>query len=404
MNTDFATIYPTLNRRLLMALGGRKNHGLGPFGFDAERDERTSTVDTLRAHLVARHGMDALETAFAARPTGCVCPICTTGQPRTTLPRTTTTTTKETPAMPTPATPAPGDAATNLAAAIAAIAAQSVDVATVRRIVDEALAGQARPERVVYVNRHTGTRHEGGDYQHPAFDEIVENMANGISTLLVGPAGSGKTTLGREVAKVLGRKATVIGCAGSSPITFTGNWLPTGEGGAFDMHLSDFAKACIDGDNVVVLDEFDRVNPADALTLNDVLASGEYRIPGYGTVRQADTTGIIATANTFGSGSDPMYVSEMLDSSTLSRFDCAVIHVDYDRDLEKRIGSDALLAWAWKVRDVIDSHGIRRTMSTRTIVKAQQMLDMGRPMATVQQRYFAAWSRTERSKVGYTGK
>lgn len=400
MSTDFATIYPTLNRRLLMALGGRKNHGLGPFGFDAERDERTATVDALRAHLVARHGMDALETAFSARPAGCVCPICTTGQPRTTITR------QETP-MPTKSTPAPAptDAATNLAAAIAAIAAQSIDEATVRRIVDETIAANTKTnERVVYVNRHTGTRHEGGEYQHPAFDEIVENMANSIPTLLVGPAGSGKTTLGREVAKVLGRKPLVIGCAGSSPVTFTGNWLPTGERGAFDLHLSDFAQGCIDGETVIVLDEFDRVNPSDALTLNDVLASGEYRIPGYGTVRQADTTGIIATANTFGSGSDPMYVSEMLDTSTLSRFDCAIIHIDYDRDLEQRIGSKDLLTWAWKVRDVIDSHGIRRTMSTRTIVKAQQMLDMGRPMATVQQRYFAAWSRTERSKVGYNGK
>lgn len=400
---DFQAIYPTLTRRHLMALGGRKNHGLG-FGFDAERNPETQGTENLRAYMLRRWAWDGLLAAWNARPQHCTCIVCTYNIPAAVKSTPTpTTTTKETP-MPTTTT---GDAATNLAAAIAAIAAQSIDEATVRRIVDEAIAANTKvTERVVYRNRDNGFRKPGaeGDYVHPDSEEIIMNMMNGIHTLLVGPAGTGKTTLAEQCARSIGWSPLTIGCAGSSPVTFSGNWLPSGENGQFIFHLSDFAKGCEQGETAIILDEFDRVNPSDALVLNDVLASGKYRIPGYGEVRLAETTGIVATANTFGSGADPMYVSEMLDASTLSRFDCAVIHIDYDRDLEQRLGSKALLDWAWKVREVIDAAGMRRTMSTRTIVKAQAMLDMGRSMDTIKTRYFAAWSRTERSKVGYTGK
>ena len=105
------------------------------------------------------------------------------------------------------AAPASGDDAAALADILSRMAGGgAVDAEQVRAIVaDEMAKADTVQHKVVTLEYHAPAGVEKIDMAHPALAEVLTWVQAGSHPLLVGPAGSGKTTIGMHVAKALGR-------------------------------------------------------------------------------------------------------------------------------------------------------------------------------------------------------
>jgi len=160
---------------------------------------------------------------------------------------------------------------------------------------------------------------------HYKFALVVTAIAAGLHVMLVGPAGSGKTTLGHQVAEALGL-----------PFYFTGaiasEYKLSGFIDAQGVFRSmPFFKAFTEG-GVFLFDEIDASMPQALLAFNAALANGHADFPTGNFKRHPDFR-CIAAANTFGRGSSRLYVGRnQLDAASLDRF--VTIALDYDTRLE----------------------------------------------------------------------
>lgn len=272
-----------------------------------------------------------------------------------------------------------------LTARIAALEAQRPVVTTVQ-------IGDARP-----VTMPKGT------FQHSAFKDVLRIANTGLPIMLVGPTGSGKSELAKQIAHALGRSFAFDSVtAGISEGVLMGRLLPTGDGGKMEYHRSKLVAALEDG-GVYAAEEFDAIDANTALVLNNLLAgdtaSVPHRVTNPSAKKHREFT-FIACANTYGTGADRMFVGRgQLDAATLSRFDVTTVFVDYDPTLETALIPASILAWVRGVRQVINEHKMRRTCSTRTGVNAKRLEDGGETRRAWVSRYFASWTREELARV-----
>lgn len=239
------------------------------------------------------------------------------------------------------------------------------------------VANSVRPKQVIAgikINDRPVTPMPDG--AHPDLPELIRksNALRSIckSLLLVGPAGSGKTLIGRQFASALKLPLTIIPLSqGVSEAHLHGRFTPTGwQAGVF---ADAFAKP-----GVIVLDELDGADRNSALSLNAPLSAPGYTNPlnGVWTERHPDCW-IIATANTMGKGSDGLYSArERLDAATLDRF--LAVPVGYLETVE-----DALLVCAKlrgdlrTLRTVIEDNGAVEFVGYRAFQTAQVLKDAG---------------------------
>jgi MoxR-like ATPase len=241
---------------------------------------------------------------------------------------------------------------------------------------------------------------------HPLFEKVLKLVVAGVNVLLVGPAGCGKTTLAHHIAGALKRRFGMLSCtSGASESQLTGWLLPVGAGkraGEFTYVPSEFVRLYEEGNSIFLLDEFDAADPNMLLVINSALANGSLHVPqrhGEPLVKRGKNSAIIAAANTYGQGADMVYAGRnQLDAATLDRF--YVVEMEYDRALEARIGDKAACEWAWRLREQVRQHRIRRVVSTRTIMKITAALDAGVSMQEAKRDALAGWSKDELSKVG----
>ena len=211
-------------------------------------------------------------------------------------------------------------------------------------------------------------------------------IAAGVRNIwLYGPAGTGKTTICKEVSSALGVPCTVLSCsAGTSPAEITGFKFPEPRPSAVSRAVG------IAG--VVVLDEITMLDPGVAAVANALLANGEIETSTGHVVRHADCV-IIATANLTGTGSDRFYIgNNQLDASTLDRFSGGFVHVEYSAEYEARFNSD-VVAFVQGLRRVIKSNGLRRIASTRAIIAGDKLKAAG--FKDWKTRIVAEWSADE---------
>lgn len=285
-------------------------------------------------------------------------------------------------------------------------AARAVDADTVRAIVKEELAGQApRKIEVVSVN---GSKVVGGDKRlHPIFDKLVKLAAQNAAVMIVGPAGCGKTYVCQKVAEALGRRFGMIsGSAGASEGMLTG-WRMPGEGMKFEYTPSEFVNLYEGGNSFFLFDEFDAFDGNMLLTANAALANGHMHIPHrveQPSVIRGQDVAIFATANTYGTGADPIYAGRnALDGATLDRF--VVLEMDYDREVERVIatqnGIDAeQLGRFWELRERVQTNKLRRVVSTRGLDKIAVLMRTGLGFGDALKALTVGWTRDEKSRVG----
>jgi len=160
---------------------------------------------------------------------------------------------------------------------------------------------------------------------HFKFPLLMAALAARVNIMLVGPAGSGKTTAASKAAEALGLPFYGTGAI-SNEFKLTGFIDAQGR-----IVSTAFRKAFEHG-GVFLFDEMDASLPAALLAFNSALANDWMDFPDGCIKRHADFV-VVAGANTFGSGADRQYVGRnQLDAASLDRY--AVIDWGYDEALE----------------------------------------------------------------------
>lgn len=215
------------------------------------------------------------------------------------------------------------------------------------------------------------------DTVHKAFKDVLDYAAQRVPVMMVGPAGSGKTTIAEQIAEALGLPFYMSGkCADEIKIT---GYMDAG--GTY--RTTAFRQAYEFG-GIFLFDEMDGWSPDALIAVNAPLAGKWGDFPD-GMIKKHPDFVPIAAANTFGRGADRQYVGrEQLDAASLDRF--AVVVIDYDEDLELSLGCDR--KWTEhviKVRHAVDKEKVRHVVSPRASIMGGLMLKAGRAKAQVEE-------------------
>ena len=242
------------------------------------------------------------------------------------------------------------------------VLAKNLDETAINKLLDAKLSKHFKETRVIVEDKVKETIKDMG-IQHAMFPKLLAMVqmrkANGTraNVMLVGPAGSGKTTAAENVAKALEFEYSYVGATYDKVDLFGYN---NGHG---HYQATEFYKRYKDG-GVMLLDEMDGFDPAVGVACNAAIDGTRAAFP-LGIVPKHTDSVFIAACNTFGLGANAKYVGRnRLDAATLNRF----IKLDwgYDPALERiQIGDDKWTKITQAVRDKVDSMGIEIVISPR---------------------------------------
>ena len=230
------------------------------------------------------------------------------------------------------------------------------------------------------------------DQQHYKYPLLIACARRRIPVMLVGPAGSGKTSVAHATAEAL-----QIGFEGVSfgPMTTKADLFGYKDANG-TYHDTALVRTATQG-GVFLGDELDASNAGVLTGVNMVLANGHLAIPT-GMVEKHDDLVFVGAANTFGTGANRQYVGRnQLDAATLDRL--AVIDWPYDESLEAAavnkhapganvdvppapsfdiaeggtITAQEWLTHVQRVRAVVDQLGIRTVISPRASIYGAQL-------------------------------
>lgn len=210
---------------------------------------------------------------------------------------------------------------------------------------------------------------------HSALPQILTAAVAGAHPFLVGPAGSGKTTLAEQIATTMRLKFYMAS-------RVTSDFKLLGFINAAGTTVRTPFREAYEHGGLFLFDEID-ASDADALTaFNAALSNGHCDFPD-GLIKAHKDFHAIAAGNTYGRGADRQYVGRnQLDAATLDRF--TVFTVDYDEQLELELSGNA--EWCrhvQRIRAVTLEAGIRHIVSPRASIIGARLLAAGMPQEDV---------------------
>ena len=252
--------------------------------------------------------------------------------------------------------------------------------------------------------------------RHKDLDEIVRRLKCLGKAFLVGPAGTGKSTLAmmacREIFGIEGgidevMKSGKFAQISFSPDTVTADMLGfTDVNGVF--HETEIVRVFRDG-GLILFDEMDDADASLLVKLNTMLANRVVPTPN-GVITQNQNTYIVGTANTYGTGGNSMYVGRSrLDAATLDRWKMSTVTVDYDTRLERGIcaiefGDDPnaqrmteeIMAVAKSLRESIGANKWKQICSTRFVSDSAKMMKAGYKINQCIDTFLMSWDDNSR--------
>jgi cobaltochelatase CobS len=223
--------------------------------------------------------------------------------------------------------------------------------------------------------------------QHSHFPLLLALVSNRVNALLVGPAGSGKSTAAFEAARAIGLPYYMQSVG---PQTSKADLV--GFKNAMGEYQETPLRQAYERGGVFLLDEIDAGNPSVLTLLNALLANGHMTF-GCGQLveRHADFI-CIAAANTYGTGADRQYVGRnQLDAATLDRF--FVLEWPYDETFERALcglpvkrvyrelkpsgySVEGWVEFVTRTRKVIAEKNIRHVISPRASIVGAKLLNV----------------------------
>jgi MoxR-like ATPase len=269
---------------------------------------------------------------------------------------------------------------------------------------------EMKPERIE-IQRQDGTVFEIEETVHPSFRKVMDLAKMRKNIVLIGPAGSGKSYLARQVAYAIfgpadtwanpTEKIGMISCSGGmSEGHFIGRLLPVGEGGKFETVMADFRR-CFQFGGVFLMDEMDAADDNVLLVMNDAIANGKLVLindVGCPTIDKHPDFIFIGAANTYGRGADRMYCGRnALDEAFLDRFRIGQVEIDYSEEVDKALcPDDALRHRLQTYRRRVNENRLERIVSTRFLKDAYEMkVGAGWSDADIDGQLFMGWREDE---------
>lgn len=216
--------------------------------------------------------------------------------------------------------------------------------------------------------------------RHYLFEEILVAVNTGIPAALIGPAGSGKSTVVEQIAEALTLPFYLQnGVTGAHELT--------GYSDAYGKYHGTPFKAAFEHGGVVLIDEVDTSDAGALKWLNTALANGHAMFPDQDKpVKRHKDFRIVIAANTYGNGADRIYVgANQLDASTLDRF--VFFDFGYDEKLETVLSGNA--DWAKRVQSIRKAaytEKARMVISPRASINGAKLLTAGWKQKTVEER------------------
>ncbi len=181
------------------------------------------------------------------------------------------------------------------------------------------------------------------ELRHKLFPEILEAVDLAIPAALIGPAGSGKSTVCQQIATALKLKYFLQN-------SVSGAHELSGYMDAHGKYNTTSFRDAFENGGLILVDEVDTSDAGALKWINTALANGHAMFPDKpDPVHRHKDFRIVIAANTFGNGSDRIYVgANQLDASTLDRF--VFFDFGYDENMETAMSGN--LDWAKRVQDL----------------------------------------------------
>jgi hypothetical protein len=231
-----------------------------------------------------------------------------------------------------------------------------------RVVIEDRRAEQVKDDGVKVV-------HQG--FAHSEFPKLLAFARAGVNILMVGPAGSGKTTAAEMLAKALGIPFHFNGAI-DSEYKLKGFVDAQGR-----LVTTEFRKAFEHG-GVYLFDEVDASLPSATMAFNAALANGWCDFPDGRVVRHPDTI-IIAAANTFLGGATFEYVGRnKQDAAFVDRF--VALEWNVDEALETALcPNQKWCSHVQRLRARAAAKGLKVIISPRASINGAKLLEQGLP-------------------------
>lgn len=215
--------------------------------------------------------------------------------------------------------------------------------------------------------------------QHFMFPKVLGAISQGVHLWLVGSAGTGKSTIGEQVAEALSVPFSAVNC--TSAMT-EGKF--TGYNDAMGVFRSTEFRRIFEGGGVFVIDEVDNASPNALGILNSALSNGFMAFADKLVPKHPEFVAI-ATGNTYGSGATMEYVGRNpIDGATIDRF--VQLEIPIDEKVEEAmlasVGLEQVVATKWltavrKARANVAESGLKVIVSPRATLNGAKLLQSG---------------------------
>lgn len=200
---------------------------------------------------------------------------------------------------------------------------------------------------------------------HEEFETVLNFVMMNEPVMLVGPAGTGKNVICKQVAKILNLDFHFSNAV-------TQEYKLTGFIDANGVYQeTEFYKAFKDG-GIFMLDEIDASIPEVLVILNAAIANRYFDFPN-GKIEAHENFRVVAAGNTYGLGASYQYVGRnQLDAASLDRF--AQVEIGYSPKIEEALTDDKeLLNFIRIFRIACQQNGNNHIVSYRTITRLDKM-------------------------------
>lgn len=214
--------------------------------------------------------------------------------------------------------------------------------------------------------------------QHASFETTYRAILAGCSPFLVGPAGSGKSTILQQIATAMELPFYPL-----SVNSLTSDYNIIGYNDANGKYVPTIFRKAYENGGIFSFEEIDAGNPNVLTVINNAMSQDKYAFPDK-IVDKHPRFIMAASGNTYGTGANIKYIGRNpLDAATLDRF--VMIWTDYDINLENRLcANKEWLDWVHSVRNAVNLLDMKAVVGTRAVLHGERLLNAGVPRDVVE--------------------